>query len=642
MRSANTSVVGKLKLRFERLSLRRKLILLVSAASLFVVSLFTFANFVLELEFFRNRLFEEYRTTGRMIASNLEAAVAFEDSRDSADILSVLSERQFVEAAGVYLKNGTLLASYERENTSEASIPPSTAESALKANSLIINEIVWLDGSPIGNVVIAVELGEIRSFFLTRSTVMLGLLVIAISLAIFLSARIGTAFSKPVLDLAKTAHRITDAHDFSTRHKRKSSDEVGKLVDAFNEMMSEIERRDSRIREAKERAEASSKAKEDFLSVISHELRTPLNPVIGYVDVLLKKRLDGDDQKQLGLIKRYAEHLQGLIDDILDYSRIERGVFNTQENAVDFQQICRNVVELLEKEADAKGLQLRYTHCLEEGQDEIDEELYIKSDRKRLQQILLNLVTNSLKFTKTGSVHIRSRLLDEKDEKVKLRIEVEDTGKGIKQTEREKIFEPFTQFEDSLTRQHGGLGLGLAITRKIVDAMGGVIDFRSEEGIGSCFWFEFPTEKTTKEETEPRTFTPKVASYKQSGRILLVDDQLVNRELGETLLSDSGHSVVCAKDGFEAIELAKEESFSLIIMDIKMPKMDGYETAQRIRQMEGDKQRTPIIALTAHVTSQGDMECLNAGMDGYLSKPINTEKLESMLSKWLPRNGEDA
>ncbi len=744
-----------------RASLRRKLIVLISGVSLLVVSLSMFISFAIEASFFRSRLIAEYQATGRMLASNLEAAITFKDEFDSSEIISMLSQREFVLVARVYQENGTLLAEYRRPDMDTEIAPPLYgAENVFDGEKIVVNTPVLVGGRRIGEVVLMADTREMQTFLSARTGVLLALLTFSIALAIWLAARLGMELSRPIQELAKTAQRIASEHDFSTRHKRISEDETGRLVDAFNEMMAEIESRDDVIRsneerfrgyfemgivgagildtefrwkqanprllemlgsdwsslegtrlmnvmdgesgdlkvesfihdevsdkrpiscdcwlkriggepiyamismrwvpgtkhlgehilflahditdrklyeneilQAKEQAESSSKAKNDFLSVISHELRTPLNPIIGYVEMMIGEREDRDDVRRLKLIKHSAEHLLGLIDDVLDYSRIERGVVSLSGDWIDYREICKDVVGLLKEEAQSKGVELTYAHQVD-GNAEKDR-LIIQSDRVKLQQVMLNLVANAVKFTIEGSVAIRSFLKKEANGDYCLRIEVEDTGIGITANSEEEVFKPFKQIDASLTREHGGLGLGLAISRKIVDAMSGAIHYRSEKNVGSCFWFEVPVKVAKGEDMGRVDPDPPRAVAQRSGRVLLVEDELVNQELGRALLVGFGQEVVCVNDGLEAVEAFGKSKFDLIIMDIKMPRMDGFEASKAIRNMESGERRTPIVAVTAHVTTRDADVYFESGMDDWVSKPFTLSKLTKLLERWL-------
>ncbi|MDQ8201377.1 ATP-binding protein [Pelagicoccus sp. SDUM812003] len=622
--------------QFSELSLRKKLSIIISSVSLLVVSLSMLTSFLIEFGFFRTRLLEEYQASARIIATNLETSVVFDEVYDARDMISAFRQREYVITAVVYTRDGSILAAYERNPSSddtERLIPPFDVESGLEGNALYVNVPVMSDGIEIGRVALHAELGELSSFLVARAWIFAALLLLSVSLAIILATKLGRKVSQPILELAKTARRITTENDFSKRQPRLANDETGTLVDAFNEMMETIQSREAEILLAKENAEASSRAKDDFLSVISHELRTPLNPIIGYVEILERKLNKQEDKRQIALVKQYAEHLQKLIGNVIDYSRFERGAVSFSPEPVDYCRLCQNALILLSQSAAEKGIDLTFEHHFDPP--ELEQTRTLSIDRTKLQQVVLNIISNSIKFTEKGSVVLKTHLR-RRGERHRLRIEVTDTGIGIDSTDREKVFQPFTQLNEGLSSEYGGMGLGLAITRKIVEAMGGSLDFESEKDYGSCFWFELPVELSAESDPDPELepLTP-IQQSKSDKRILLVDDQLVNLELGESMLNSCGHRVARARNGKEAVKLAEQEDFSLIIMDIKMPRMDGYETSRAIRSSDNPNKNTPIIAMTAHVTTRGSELSYESGMDDFLSKPFDTANLNHILKKWL-------
>lgn len=637
MKDEPTGFARRLSQRASALSLRSKLMLIIAGVSVTTTALAMLASFAIELTFFRARLLEEYRATARMLASNLEAAVAFEDARDSQEVLAALEERAFVASAGVYLGDGTLLASYRRSGASEIVQPPAFGEkSGLRGDALTVNEPIAIDGQLVGQVALRADLEEVRTFLSARSLIFGLVLAAAAALCFVVAARFGRMMARPIRDLAATARRITAQQDFSTRHARVPEDETGQLVDAFNEMMAEIERRNAETVKAKEAAEASSRAKDDFLSVISHELRTPMNPIIGYTQVLLKKPRSDEDARHLSLIRRSAEHLLGLIDDILDYSRFERGVASLGKESVDYRAVCHDAIVLLDPEAREKGLTLAEMHAIDAPELRA-RPFRILTDEVKFRQIVLNFLSNAIKFTESGSVALRTRLSGAANEPKRLHVEVVDTGIGIEGSDRDKIFKPFSQIGASLTRTHSGMGLGLAISRKIVEAMGGKIGFESAKSGGSRFWFDLPVKVDL---AEPDRLSKRPAPRRPIAagkRVLLVDDQLINRELARGLIAERGLEVVCAKDGLDALDKSLDQDFDLIILDVKMPRMDGYETARALRQREAESgaRRTPIVAMTAHITTRGSQDSIESGMDDFIAKPFDLEKLDTILEKWL-------
>lgn len=622
---------------YRKLSLRKKLVVLISLVAALSTTVAMLASFVIELALFRDRLLDEYETTARMTANNLEAAVGFRDEFDANDLLSVLSQREFIETAAVYLNDGTTLAEFRRADLPPTlQVPLPTEKTRIGRNYIVVNEAIVLKESELGQLVFRAELGEQSRFISGRSWVFLLIIVPSLAMAVLLAKQLGSHLSRPIVDLARTAQRITEDHDFSKRQKRTTEDETGQLVDAFNEMIAEIESRSDALEKAKNAAEASNRAKDDFLSVISHELRTPLNPIIGFVEILLRNAKEAKDREQLGLVKRYSEHLQTLIDRVIDFSRFDRGDISLDYDAVDYQNLCQGVVDLLRQQADEKGIAMTCEHRY--LSDAFRDSTTLSIDRVKLQQVVLNLVANSLKFTNSGSIAIKTLIGESQTHDANLHIEVQDTGIGIGPNDRAIIFEPFSQIDASLTREYSGMGLGLAITKKLVEAMGGQIDFESQEAVGSTFWFDIPADFSQEAEIDKDAPTQVESStFKQPGKVLLVDDQLINLELGETLLTNSGQQVACARSGADAIELAQQHHFDLIILDIKMPKMNGYETAKRIRQNEQSDQRTPIVAMTAHVTARGEEQCIESGMDDFIPKPFNTQRLNHILKKWLKR-----
>lgn len=635
MSKQSQNLLDRLANTYGRMSLRKKIVVLISFVAGLVTVVSMVASFFIELGLFRARLLQEYETTARMTASNLEAAVSFRDEYDANDILSVLSQRHFIESAAVYLTDGSILAEYRREELAASNPLPSLEErTRITRDLIIVKEPIRLESSVLGYIVLRAELGEQHSFILGRSWVFVLLVLGSIGTALILANHLGTHLTRPIIDLAKTAQRISVDHDFSKRQERTSSDETGQLVDAFNRMMAEIEIRSDELVRSRDVAEASNRAKDDFLSVISHELRTPLNPIIGYVEILLRKNQEAQDRKQLGLVKQYAEHLQSLIDRVIDYTRFERGAVILSQDPVDYKRLCQGVLNLLQQQAAKKGIELDAEEGFEDGLN--SDKSTILTDRVKLQQVVLNLVANAIKFTENGKISIRTEMRQSATSDAILRIEVKDTGIGIDQEQHDIVFKPFSQIDSSLTRQNSGMGLGLAITKRIIAAMGGQIDFESEKSVGTTFWLEIPV--TLTDEIDPDPSSPNnidTSANNGSKRVLLVDDQMVNLELGESMITSSGHDVVCARSGHEAIKLAEKERFDLIILDIKMPKMNGYETARQLRKLEKNSHRTPIVAMTAHVTSRGNEQCFEAGMDDFLPKPFNTDRLNEIVRKWL-------
>ncbi len=389
-----------------------------------------------------------------------------------------------------------------------------------------------------------------------------------------------------------------------------------------------------------ESALVASKAKGEFLANMSHEIRTPMNGVVGMVGLLLDTPLTPLQREFAHTIKISADSLLSIINDILDFSKIEAGKLACEK--VDFHlfETIKNVVDLLQPRADSKGIQFHYR---------IHENVSpaLVGDPTRLRQILLNLLGNALKFTRQGEVGLEISRLSESDSAVTLCFTVRDTGIGISEEVRGKLFQSFTQADTSTTRRFGGTGLGLAITRRLVELLGGTIEVTSEVGRGSTFWFtlQFPKQKATGlvvGDGTPATTTqaPEPAAAGQKPRILLAEDNRINQFVGTLQLKKFGyHQVDVVNHGRLAVEAWQRDHHGIIFMDCQMPELDGYQATQAIRDLEksGHHPRTYIIALTANAMLGDRDRCLAAGMDDYLAKPVNEDELQAVLERMSRR-----
>jgi signal transduction histidine kinase/ActR/RegA family two-component response regulator len=587
----------------------------------------------------------EAATAGRMVSGGAASALALGDRTAAGQVLASLRADELIRDAALYDARGACFAAFHRSGS--GGCPPPAPDGVRRGrDQLAVGLPVLADGRRLGTLVLIARPLAASSALFEYLSFALWMVALSLAVATVTAIVIQSHFANPILAIAKVAQRMAETHRFEERVEVSCSRELAVLARSFNTMLEEIARRDvgraedrrslelqiaecsrvnAELRFAIEKAEEASRLKGQFLANMSHEIRTPMNGILGFTQLALATGLTEDQRDYMDTVEKSAEALMQLINDILDVSKIEAGRVELDRAPFAIRDCVDGANRTMSASAQRKGLALSW---------DVDPRIpdTLVGDESRIRQVLLNLVGNAIKFTDAGFVRVAVEMEPAPDGSLIAHFSVRDSGPGIAREKQKIIFEAFRQADGSTTRKYGGSGLGLAISTGLVDLMGGRIWVESQPGQGSTFHFTSPFRLAAAPLPLPSTPAGNGTECAPLS-ILVAEDNVVSQKLVGALLRERRHTVTIAANGGAVLSLVEQQPFDLILMDIQMPEMDGLQATAEIRRREGRTgNRIPIVAMTAHAMAGDRERCLEAGMDGYIAKPIHPGELMALIT----------
>ena len=658
----------KLTTFLTRLSLKHRIIVISVFSS--AMALFLSATLIIAGDYMqaRERLVQSASVLANIVSYNAGTALAFRDRTAANDSLSMIGNYPHIIEATILSNEGVVFgvfksphSRHQKLQSAYSETDTTLAQSSSKKRVSFTGVSQFTDdfleyATPIifdekqqGIFSLRIDLAGLQS----RSLSLLSAVFISFILSIFLvygmSRKLQKAVTKPIDKLANAFNDVSINKNYSLRLKNQTADELGKLADGFNSMLEVIEKRDRESENLVHDLKAATAAKSAFLANMSHEIRTPLNGIIGITSLLDQTTDDKKRRAYYTTIENSANALLLIINDILDLSRIEAGRFEPDESNFKLDEVANHVRRVFEPSAKEKGIAFEAVLAPRTPLD-------LTGDSRRLTQVIINLVGNGLKFTEEGAVSVAISAEDVSLDSATLHFQVFDSGIGITAEAQKNIFDDFSQVDGSITRRFGGTGLGLSVSKKLVELLGGEIGVQSRSGEGSRFWLKVPfllqqnsrlsaADSKLQRLNEPSSEAQEAAERTQySGRVLIADDCDVNQFIMVETLKTYGLDSFSVDSGHAAIEAVMNNAFDLIFMDIQMPDIGGVEAASKIRSWEKAHAKAgslPIVAFSASAMSGDRERFLLAGMDDYLSKPMQVEDLELLLETWLGRTGRE-